>query len=256
MRSCNEPIFLPAVRPSLVDLDRQPSPLPASLTPLIGRSAEVEEACAFLSGVDVRLLTLTGPGGVGKTRLALRAASAMGGEFAGGVWFVPLAQVGDPELVARAILQTLGLGEADDLLPAARLSLYVRDQSLLLILDNFEQVAAAAPLVGDLLASCPALKVLVTSRGALRIEGEQEYPVPPLTLPDPGRLPPLEDLAAVPAVALFLHRARAVDPRAALTDENAAAVAELCARLDGLPLAIELAVAHCKLLPPRQWSPG
>jgi non-specific serine/threonine protein kinase len=200
---------------------------------------------------EIRLLTLTGPGGVGKTRLALQVALDLAGSFADGVWFVGLAQITDPALVAPAIAQVFGLGEGDDRTLKERLVRRLTGQSALLLLDNMEQVIEAAPLVQDLLVAAPAVKVLVTSRIPLRIEGEQEVPVPALSLPETDRLLPLRDLARNPAVALFLQRARSVDPRVELTAENAGAVAALCARLDGLPLAIELAAAQSKLLPPR-----
>src|SRR5437763_17100 len=222
--------------------------LPAQLTPLIGGEQEVAAVYALLQRPGVRLLTLTGTGGVGKTRLSLQVATDLLDDFADGVCFVPLAPVGDPELVVATIAQALGIKEVGerplpDLLQAA-----LRDQRLLL-LDNFEQVVAAAAGLADLLASCPGLKMLVTSRAVLHLHGEYEFPVPPLALPDLTTLP--QSLSQNAAVALFLERARAVKPDFELTPANTRAIAEICVRLDGLPLAIELAAARVKLLPPQ-----
>ena len=199
----------------------------------------------------VRLLTLTGPGGTGKTRLGLQVAADLLDDFPDGVFFVALASVSDPDLVASTIAQTLGVREADGQPLAERLKDYLREKQLLLLLDNFEQVLSAAPLVADLLAACPRLKVLVTSRAPLHLRGEQEFPVPPLALPDAKRPLTAEILSQYAAVALFIERALAVKPDFAVTNENAPAVAEICARLDGLPLAIELAAARSKVLPPQ-----
>jgi non-specific serine/threonine protein kinase len=233
---------------------REPALLPHQLTSFVGREHDVAAVAELLRpggrAEQIRLVTLTGAGGVGKTRLAVRVAAEIGEDFAGGVWFVSLAQVSEADLVAPASVKALGLSEAVGRGPEDRLVQHLADQRLLLLLDNFEQVLAAAPLVHDLLQACPSLVVLVTSRFPLRIEGEQEYAVPPLALPDPTHLPPLEDLARSPAIFLFRQRARAVEPRLTLTAANADAIAELCAGLDGLPLAIELAAAHCKLLGP------
>jgi len=241
---------LPVEFPSLMTLGRYPNNLPLQLTPLIGREREIDEVCRRLRSPEVRVLTLTGPGGAGKTRLALQTGADLLEEFEDGVFFVALAAIADPELVPSAIAGSLGLKESAGQPLEESLEAYLRKRKLLLILDNFEQVLEGAPVVGDLLGSCPELKVLVTSRIPLRLYGEKEYPVPPLELPDPVRLPPLERLTQYEAVRLFVERAMAVKPDFGVTNENAPAVAEICARLDGLPLAIELAAARTKLLPP------
>jgi predicted ATPase len=199
----------------------------------------------------VRLLTLTGAGGVGKTRLAIAVAGDVVDHFEDGAYFVDLAPIVDPALVPSAIAGVLEVGETAGKPLVESLVAHLRGRSALLVLDNFEQVAAATPLVAGLLATCPALKVLVTSRAALRLSGEHEYPVPPLELPDPKRLPDPEALARYEAVTLFIQRARAARPDFEVTNASAPAVAELCARLDGLPLAIELAAARVKLLSPQ-----
>lgn len=225
--------------------------LPAQLTPLIGRGRETATVTQFLQREEARLLTLTGPGGVGKTRLALQVAEALIGEFAGGVRFVSLARISDSRLVVSAIAQALELEEAGAQPLFEHLKELLQDKRLLLVLDNFEHVAQAAPVVTELLTACPHLKVLATSRQALHLSGEQEFPVPPLELPDLEHLPETGDLLRSPAVALFVARARAIEPDFRLTGENAEAVAGICHRLDGLPLAIELAAARLRLLPPR-----
>jgi len=224
--------------------------LPTPLTPLIGRTREVAEADALLREPEVRLVTLTGPGGTGKTRLALAVASALADAFADGIAFVSLAALTDPELVLPAVAAARGVtsGTGESLMASVCAAL--RDQQLLIVLDNFEQVVAAAPDVADLLAACPGVKALVTSRAALRLRGEHEVAVPPLSLPDPRRLPDVAALGAYEAIRLFVARAKEIRPDFALTEENARAVAEICARLDGLPLAIELAAARTRLLPP------
>jgi predicted ATPase/transcriptional regulator with XRE-family HTH domain len=228
----------------------QSHPLPAQLTPLLGRTQDVAAVAGLLRQEHVRLLTLTGPSGVGKTRLGLEVAAILNADYADGVVLVSLAAIRDPDLVASTIGQTVGLRDAGDRPLREHLAAYLRDKRLLLVLDNFEQVLAAASLVVDLLAACPILKVLVTSRAALRVRGEHEFPVSPLALPDPARRPDVTTLAQNPAVDLFIQRARAVQPDFDLTVANAATVAEICRRLDGLPLAIELAAARVKLLPP------
>jgi predicted ATPase/class 3 adenylate cyclase len=242
---------LPTSFPPLKTLDARMNNLPAQPTPLVGRERELGEVRDLLRGEGVRLLTLTGPGGIGKTRLGLQVAAELLDEFADGVFFVALAPLTDPALVASAIASPLGVVEIGERPLKEELETYLRDKEVLLLLDNFEQVLDAAPLLGELLSECPKLKGLATSRSVLRVYGEQEYPVPPLELPRPGRLPAIDRLSQYEAVRLFIERAKAARPDFSVTDENAPAVAEICMRLDGLPLAIELAAARIKLLPPR-----
>jgi predicted ATPase/class 3 adenylate cyclase len=242
---------LPAEFPLLRTLEDHPNNLPLQPTPLVGRESEVEEVCGRLRGEEVRLLTLTGPGGTGKTRLALQVGADLVEEFEGGVFFVSLATVTDPELVPSTIAGSLGLRESVERSLEGSLAAYLRQKRLLLILDNFEQVLEGTPVVGTLLGNCPELKVLATSRIPLRLYGEQEYPVPPLELPDLVRLPPPERLTQYEAVRLFVERAKAVKPDFEVANDNAPAVAGICVHLDGLPLAIELAAARTKLLPPQ-----
>lgn len=225
--------------------------LTAPLTPLIGRKREVTAVCHLLQRPEVRFVTLTGPGGVGKTRVGWAVAGELLAHFTHGVCFVSLASVSDPNLVITTIIQTLGLWEAGDRSPLEHLRTYLRDQHLLLLLDNFEQVVTAAPHLADLLASCPQLHLLVTSRAALRLQGKYEFMVAPLDVPDLQQLPANEELAQIATVSLFLQRAQAIQSDFQLTPANARSIAAICARLEGLPLAIELAAARIKLLPPQ-----
>jgi predicted ATPase/class 3 adenylate cyclase len=229
--------------------DTTPNNLPVRLTTFLGREREIGEVRELLG--RHRLLTLTGPGGTGKTRLSLEVASRSLPDFPDGVHFVELSPVTDPDLVMATVAQTLSLPDRGGRTAMDRLVDYVGERTILLVLDNFEQVLAAAPDVGRLLAACPNATILASSRSALGVSGEQEYPVPPLGLPDPGNLPPLTQLSQYEAVALFIERARAVKPAFEVTNENAPAVAEICVRLDGLPLAIELAAARIRIFTPQ-----
>jgi predicted ATPase/DNA-binding CsgD family transcriptional regulator len=224
------------------------SDLPVLAGRLIGRETEIAAACGLLARPDVRLLTLTGAGGVGKTRLALEIAARLTGPERE-IYFVPLAPIRDPGLVASAMAQALGLQESQGQPILEYLKRYLHGRGALLVLDNFEQVSAAALVLSELLSACPRLKLLVTSRASLHIYGEHEFAVPPLGLPPTHRSADPADLAQSPAVVLFVERAQAARFDFALTAENAAAVGEICVRLDGLPLAIELAAARIKLLP-------
>ena len=241
---------LPAGFPPLKTLDARANNLPLQPTPLVGREKELEEISGQLRRGGTRLLTLTGPGGTGKTRLALQAAADLLDEFEDGAYFVALAPISDPELVTSAIAGPLVVREAPGQPLMESLKGYLKEKHLLIVLDNFEQVLEAAPLVGELVGTCPNLKVLATARAPLRLYGEREYPVPQLALPDPKILPPLEVLTQYEAIRLFVERATAVKPDFLVTNQSAPAVAEICVRLDGLPLAIELAAARVRLLTP------
>ena len=254
---------LPADFPALRSLDARPNNLPTQLTTFIGRDAELEAAARLLAGT--RLLTLTGPGGTGKTRLSLQLAARSSDDFPDGVFFVPLEPIRDPMLVAPRIASALGVAESTGRPIQESLGDWLRDKRVLLVLDNFEQVVAAASIVADLLRSAPEIKAVVTSRAVLHVSGEQEYEVPGLPAPpDPSQESGMErmtrgggdrpiDLIALgqyAAVRLFIERAVAVRPGFAVTNENAPAVAAISARLHGMPLAIELAAARIKLLSP------
>jgi predicted ATPase/class 3 adenylate cyclase len=240
---------LPDEFPPLRTLEARPHNLPTQATPFLGREREVAEVVALLRSSDARLVTLTGPGGTGKTRLALQAAAELLDAFPDGVFFVPLAALRDPELVPSAIASGLGLRDQAGQTPAQAVREALAGKRLLLVLDNVEQVAASASFVGELLAAAPVLEVLATSRLPLRLRAEREFPVTPLALPPANGTAP-EQLLQYEAVRLFVERTQAVRAGFALTPEIAPAVAEITQRLDGLPLAIELAAARVRLLPP------
>jgi predicted ATPase/class 3 adenylate cyclase/Tfp pilus assembly protein PilF len=242
---------LPSEFPPLRTLDAYRNNLPLQPTPLVGREEEVSEVCDLLRGEATHLFTLTGPGGIGKTRLALQTAANLLDDFPDGTFFAPLATLTEAELFFSAVAETLGVKETAEQPLEESLKDYLGQRRLLLVLDNFEQVLGAAPQVTELLAVAPGLKVLATSRAPLGLYGEHEFPVPPLSLPDLKRPPPLERLTQYEAVGLFVERAQAIKPDFKVTNESAPAVAEICVRLDGLPLAIELAAARIKMLPPK-----
>ena len=231
--------------------------LPVQLTSFVGRAAELAVVSGELSRPEVHLLTLTGPAGVGKTRLSLEVAALLLDQFVDGVFFVPLAPIRDPVLVGQTIAHTLGVRELQGKSPADTLKEYFRGRQLLLVLDNFEHLTKAAPLITDLLATAPRLKVLVTSRILLHVYGEYLHPILPMQLPRTGRTAQLENLALPEAVQLFVERARAVKPDFSGTRENFRTMVEICTRLDGLPLAIELAAARIRQISPQvmlnQW---
>src|SRR6202521_5460217 len=235
------------------EVEPRPTNLPMSRTGFVGREKEAAAAKELLLRQDVRLVTVTGPGGIGKTRLAVEVASGLVESFPGGNYFVPLSPLSDPGLIASVIVQTMGIREAGGQSPLEILKKNLQDSlraPMLFLLDNFEHLIPAAPIVAELLVMGPHLKILVTSRAALHVYGEHEFPVPPLALPDSRSMPSVEVLSQYPAVALFVQRAVAAKPDFELNRENAPAVIEICARLDGLPLAIELAAARVKVLSP------
>jgi predicted ATPase/DNA-binding SARP family transcriptional activator len=226
---------------------KPPLKLPATVTSFIGRQGEVEECLELLRDEGIRLLTLTGTGGIGKTRLAREVAGVLGEDFRDGVFFVGLSRLTDPDLVADTVARTLELSEGGEPVEV-ELKRFLSQRELLLVIDNFEQLLPAVPMLGELLEAAPGLKVLVTSRALLHLSGEHQYPVPPLDVPElDGTVDPAT-LAQLPAVSLFVERARALKPGYVLTSNNAGAICKICRRLDGLPLAIELAAARIRLL--------
>jgi len=225
--------------------------VPTSFTSLVGREQDVAAICTLLSRPEVRLLTLLGVGGIGKTRLAIQVATQLRERFADGVCFVSLAPISDPSLVISFIAYEVGLQEAGARPLVETVKAWLRDKQFLLLLDNFEQIVSAAPLLEDLLAACPRLIILVTSREVLRLSAEHLFPVPSLAFPDLTRLPEQEDLGQYAAVSLFVQHARMIKPDFTLTQANGHAIAEICVQLDGLPLAIELAAARIRVLPPQ-----
>ena len=237
---------------------RRPNNLPVQLTSFVGRAAELTAVKEEISRPEVHLLTLTGPGGVGKTRLSLEVATLLLDQFEDGAFFVALAPIRDPVLVGPTIAHTLGVRESQSKPPIETLKDYLRDRQLLLVLDNFEHLTKAAPLVTELLTAASRVKVLVTSRTLLHVYGEHLHPVLPMKLPRPGRVAQPESMAQPEAVQLFIERARAVKADFTLTQENFRTLVEICARLDGLPLAIELAAARVRQISPQamlcQWA--
>jgi predicted ATPase len=234
-------------------VETRPANLPVPRTGFVGREKEVAAVRELLLRPDVRLFTVTGPAGIGKTRLAVEVGSGLIEQFPGGIHFVPLSSLNDPSLIASVIVQTLGLREAGGQSPLEILKKNLLDSlraPMLFLLDNFEHLVGAAPIVAELLGMAPNLKILVTSRAALHVYGEHEFPVPALAVPDMRSIPAVEIVAHYAAVALFVQRAVAARPDFELNQQNVAAVVEICARLDGLPLAIELAAARVKVLSP------
>lgn len=236
--------------PPLTTLDAQPNNLPQQLTRFVGREREIVEIEQLLE--SHRLITIYGPGGAGKTRLALKVAENNLDRFSHGIFFVDLAPISDPLFVDRTIAETLSIRETASQPLFQSITNYLGEKNLLLVLDNFEQVIETAPLVSDLLSAAPALKVIVTSRQPLMISGEQEHPLPPMDVPDVAHLEDTETVSQYESVELFINRAQSVNPGFEISAGNAQVVAEICARLDGLPLAIELAAARIRTLSPAQ----
>ncbi|MDP9265703.1 MAG: diguanylate cyclase [Chloroflexota bacterium] len=234
--------------PAIRDQGDVPSSVPAQLTSFVGREREIEEGSKALA--DARLLTLTGPGGTGKTRLSIAIAGRVAADFPDGTHWVPLASIFDPELVLPTIGSSLGLADSGSRPVRERVIEHVRGKRALFVIDNFEQVLSAAGNIGEILRAAPGVKAIVSSRAPLRVYGEREFPVPPLGVPERGAAADPDRLSQYESVRLFIDRAVAVTPDFRITNDNAPAVAEICARLDGLPLAIELAAARVKLLPP------
>jgi predicted ATPase/class 3 adenylate cyclase len=246
-------LMIPGLRhefPPLRSLSSDRTNLPIPPTPLVGRQLLLDETLSQLRERDARLVTLTGPGGTGKTRMGLQLAIQLLEEYPQGVFFVDLAPIRDPGLLATTIAHTIGLREGGGRPPLENLKDFLADRRMLLLLDNFEQIIGAAPVVADLLAAAPQLTLLVTSRVPLQIRGEREYPVPPLSLPGAGAEPSVADPADSESVQFFVQQAQAVKPNFELTADNATAILEICRRLDGLPLAIEIAAARIRMLPP------
>lgn len=250
-RAAAQEMAIPGEAPSGIKPASHPHNLPLAMYPLLGRASEVAAVGALLLRSDVRLVTLTGPGGIGKTRLSREVAATVLDHFCDGVWQVRLSRLTDPALVLPAVAQVFGMKEGGAVPLIEALCDFLRGKCLLLVLDNFEQVAAAAPHLIDLLAACPEIKMLVTSRVALHLRGEQEFALRPLALPTPGLPLSVEQLPSYAAVALFVERAQAARADFIVTPAVLSTIAEICARLDGLPLAIELAAARVRFLPPR-----
>lgn len=248
---CPDQLAIPPAPPSTPAPDHRLHNLPAQSTALIGREREVASICARLRRADLRLVAIVGPGGVGKTRLALQAAAWLLDDFADGVYLVPLASISEPDYVAATIAQTLGLRKNAPQTPLQRVKDYLDGKRVLLLLDNFEHLMDAAPQIAELLAASPGLKILIASREALHLYGEHAVTALPLDLPDPAGSADPARLMECAAVRLFVERAQAVQETFAITGENAAVIAEICRRLDGLPLAIELAAARIALFSPQ-----
>ena len=242
---------LPVDFPALKTLDTQSNNLPTQMTPFVGREREIAAVLGLLRNPAVRLVTLTGPGGTGKTRLSLQVAADLLDEFENGVWFVALDSISDPTLVVPAIAATLRVKDRTGASIEQALHDYLAGRKMLLVIDNFEQVVGAASAVGRLLAAAPGVKACISSREVLHLRSEHDYPVPPLGLPETRRRQTLAVLSRYESVALFLQHARAANPAFELDEENAPSVAEICIKLDGLPLAIELAAARSRMFKPR-----